>query len=124
MIAVHTATVMQMPLNKSLEPTNYSSDSSTLSEDGRVLDCATPLGIVRSRLNSTLFGSIRPQQIWENAMAGYFLYTIDNAVFSQLTSSPTKQQGDIFAGKLDQCFVGGRICCRVEDDRVDHRGKQ
>ena len=44
-------------------------------------------------------------------MAGYFLYTIDGDVFSQLTAAPTKAQGDILAdwvledidGFLDDC---------------------
>lgn len=30
-------------------------------------------------------------------MAGYFLYTIDNDVFTQLTTAPTRQQGDTMA---------------------------
>lgn len=30
-------------------------------------------------------------------MAGYFLYTLDGAVFSQLTTSPTDQQAQVFA---------------------------
>ena len=37
-------------------------------------------------------------------MAGYFLYTLDNDVFSQLTTSPTREQGLVFADYLRQCF--------------------
>lgn len=37
-------------------------------------------------------------------MAGYYLYTIDNEVFSQLTTSPTRKQGLLLADHLLECF--------------------
>ena len=33
-------------------------------------------------------------------MAGYYLYTLDNMVFTQLTTSPTKKQGQVLADFL------------------------
>ena len=37
------------------------------------------------------------------AMAGYFLYTLDNKVFTQLTTAPTLEQGLVLADYMALC---------------------
>jgi hypothetical protein len=44
-------------------------------------------------------------------MAGYFLYTLDTDVFSQLTSAPTRQQGDAIAAFVGEEIDGYRDDC-------------
>jgi|RhiMethySRZTD1v2_1073278.scaffolds.fasta_scaffold204064_2 hypothetical protein len=36
-------------------------------------------------------------------MAGYFLYTLDNKVFTQLTTAPTLEQGLVLADYMALC---------------------
>ncbi len=105
--------------NKTLQPTCYPYDCSTVNEDGEMSDCSSRHGVARTRLNSAFFGlsvvalhdQHRPEWIVEGSLlmfvqcatAAKHASSVSNALRLRMETSSTR----IMASRLRTVNVRG-----------------